>query len=122
MSLCQEAYRRGVSVALVLALVLIALPSMLNAQTAAPNAPTVQSSDTVPKVDLFLGYQWLNPGGNTPDLSSPPVAMKVPSLAKGFGASADYNFNRIVAAEVSWGVNWNSNYRINTVVGGPKFT
>jgi hypothetical protein len=95
---------------------------MLNAQTAAPNAPTVQSSDTVPKVDLFLGYQWLNPGGNTPDLSSPPVAMKVPSLAKGFGASADYNFNRIVAAEVSWGVNWNSNYRINTVVGGPKFT
>ena len=122
MSLCQEAYRRGVSVALVLALVLIALPSMLNAQTAAPNAPTVQSSDTVPKVDLFLGYQWLNPGGNTPDLSSPPVAMKVPSMAKGFGASADYNFNRIVAAEVSWGVNWNSNYRINTVVGGPKFT
>ena len=122
MSLCQEAYRRGVSVALVLALVLIALPSMLNAQTAAPNAPTVQSSDTVPKVDLFLGYQWLNPGGNTPDLSSPPVAMKVPSLAKGFGASVDYNFNRIVAAEVSWGVNWNSNYRINTVVGGPKFT
>jgi hypothetical protein len=95
---------------------------MLNAQTAAPNAPTVQSSDTLPKVDLFLGYQWLNPGGNTPDLSSPPVAMKVPSLDKGFGVSADYNFNRIVAAEVSWGINWNSNYRINAVVGGPKFT
>ena len=122
MSLCQETYRRGASVALVLALVLIALPSMLNAQTAAPNAPTVQSSDTLPKVDLFLGYQWLNPGGNTPDLSSPPVAMKVPSLDKGFGVSADYNFNRIVAAEVSWGINWNSNYRINAVVGGPKFT
>ena len=122
MSLCQEAYRRGATVALVLALVLIALPSMLNAQTAAPNAPTVQSSDTVPKVDLFLGYQWLNPGGNTPDQSVPPLAIKVPSLDKGFGSSVAYNFNRVVAAEVSWGVNWNSNYLINTFTGGPRLT
>ena len=122
MSLCQEAYRRGATVALVLALVLIALPSMLNAQTAAPNAPTVQSSDTVPKVDLFLGYQWLNAGGNTPDQSVPPLAIKVPSLDKGFGSSVAYNFNRVVAAEVSWGVNWNSNYLINTFTGGPRLT
>jgi hypothetical protein len=95
---------------------------MLNAQTAAPNAPTVQSSDTVPKVDLFLGYQWLNPGGNTPDQSVPPLAIKVPSLDKGFGSSVAYNFNRVVAAEVSWGVNWNSNYLINTFTGGPRLT
>ena len=27
-----------------------------------------------------------------------------------------------MAAEVNWGVNWNSNYRINTFMVGPKFT
>jgi len=95
---------------------------MLNAQTAAPNAPTVQPSETVPKVEVFLGYQWLNPGGDTPDLSNPPVALHVPSLDKGFGASVAYNFNKYIAGEASWGVNWNGNYLINTATAGPKFT
>ncbi len=49
MSICHTTYRRCASVALVLALVLLALPSMLNAQTAAPNAPTPQSDSSYPK-------------------------------------------------------------------------
>jgi FlaG/FlaF family flagellin (archaellin) len=95
---------------------------MLNAQTSAPNAPTMQSSETVPKVELFLGYQWLNAGGNAPGVGIPPVAMEVPSLDKGFGTSMAYNFNKYIAGEVNWGVNWNSNYLINTAAAGPKFT
>ena len=97
MSLYHETYRRCASVALVLALVLIALPSMLNAQTAAPNAQTVQSDDTFPKVEVFLGYQWLNPGGNVPDRTPPPagpLAIKLPSMVDGFGANVAYNFTK----------------------------
>src|SRR5208283_3380302 len=91
MSPCQRTYRRCARVAFVLAIVLTALPALLNAQTApAPKASAVQSDDAVPKWELFLGYQWLNPGGNVPDPISPPNAVKLPSLARGIGASLAY--------------------------------
>ena len=63
MSLCHETYRRCASVALVLAVVLIALPALLNAQT----APTQMHRRIFPRWNGFIGYQWLNPGGNIPD-------------------------------------------------------
>src|ERR1035438_432529 len=106
MSLCQEAYRRCASVAIVLTLVVIALPSLLNAQ----------SDDTVPKVELFVGYQWLNPGGNVPDQTPPPVgplALKLPSMAKGFGTNVAYNFTKNLALEANYGGDWNSGDSIN---------
>jgi len=122
MSLCHQTYRRCASVALFLALVLIVLPSLLNAQTTAPTA-AAQSDDTVPKVELFLGYQWLNPGGNVPDQStSPPTAVKMPSLAKGFGTNVAYNFTKNLALEANYGGDWNSGDSINMFSVGPKLT
>ena len=121
MSLCHETYRRCASVALALALVLIALPVLLNAQTA-PKAPTVQSSDDFPKVELFLGYQWLNPGGNIPDQSHPPNAFKLPSIAQGFGTNLSYNFTRNLALEGNYGGDWNRNASISAAGIGPKYT
>jgi hypothetical protein len=122
MSLCQKAYRTCARVALVLALVLIALPSLLNAQTA-PKAPTVLSDDTVPKWELFVGYQWLNPGGNVPDQSTPPNALKLPSMPKGFGTNVAYNFTNNLAFEANYGFNWNSSYdNVNMFSVGPKLT
>jgi len=112
MSLCQEAYRRCASVALVLTLVVIALPPLLNAQ----------SDDTVPKVELFVGYQWLNPGGNVPDGNVPPSAIKVPSLPKGFGTNVAYNFSKYLALEGNYGVNGGHNYDVNMFSIGPKLT
>jgi len=120
MSLCQEAYRRSASVALVLALVAIALPSLLNAQTAAPNAPAVQSADDFPKVELFIGYQWLNPGGNVPDQNG--NAIKAPSLAGGFGTNVAYNFTKALALEANYGLNYSVHGSVNTVTVGPKLT
>src|SRR5258708_26916312 len=122
MSLCHETYRRCASAALVPALVLVALPALLNAQTAAPKAPTVQSDDAVPKAELFIGYQWLNPGGNVPDQSTPPLAVKLPSMAKGFGTNLSYNFTRNLALEGNYGGNWNSGDSINMFSVGPKLT
>src|SRR5260370_7906363 len=101
MSPCHDTYRRCASFALVLALVLIASPSLLNAQTA-PKTSTVQSSDDFPKAELFVGYQWLNPGGNVPDHTPPPTGplpFKLPSISQGFGTSLAYNFTRTPALQ-----------------------
>jgi hypothetical protein len=123
MSLSQKNYQRCASLALVLALVLIALPALLNAQTA-PKASTFQSSDdVVPNWELFIGYQWLNPGGNIPDTSqTPPVAFKLPSMSKGFGTSVAYNFTKNLGLEGNFGGNWSKNANENLTSVGPKLT
>jgi hypothetical protein len=90
----------------------IALPSLLNAQT----------DDTVPKVEWFIGYQWLNPGGNVPDSSVPPLAVKLPSLAKGFGTNVSYNFTKYLALEGNYGVDADRGNDVNTFSVGPKAT
>ena len=61
MSLRHQTHRSAVF-ALVIAFLLAALPAMMIAQ----------SSETAPKAELFVGYQWLNPGGNVPDFNVPP--------------------------------------------------
>jgi len=125
MSLCHETYRRCASIVLVLALVLIALPALLSAQTAAPKVLPAQSDDTVPKEELFIGYQWLNPGGNVPDQTPPPagpLAFRLPSITPGFGINLAYNFTPNFALEGNYGGDWNSTAKINALAGGPKFT
>lgn len=127
MSLRHINYRRCASVALVLALVLMALPSLLNAQTAPAQTPppktsSMSSTDEVPKAEFFLGYQWLNPGGDVPDQNTPPNAFKLPSIAQGLGSSVAYNFTKWAALEGSYGLNWNHYANVNTGTIGPKLT
>jgi outer membrane protein OmpA-like peptidoglycan-associated protein len=121
MSLCQQTYRRCASVALALSLVLIALPAVLNAQ-AAPKASTYQSDDGVPKWEWFIGYQWLNPGGNIPDKSTPPLAIKLPSLNTGFGTNLSYNFTRNLALEGNFGGSYSDKHNDEAITIGPKLT
>src|SRR5271154_200067 len=125
MSLCLETCRKRASVSLVLAIVLIALPGLVKAQTApAPKAaPVVSSDDAVPKAELFVGYQWLNPGGNIPDVStSPPTAFSLPSISQGFGSSLAWNFTKYLALEGNYGGDWNRNASISAIAVGPKLT
>src|SRR5258708_32471842 len=119
MSRCHETYRRCASVALVLAMALIGVP--LFAQTA-PKASSAGSDDAVPKAELFVGYQWLNPGGNIPDQSTPPNAFKLPSITQGFGTNLSYNFTKNLALEGNYGGDWNRNVSISAFGVGPKFT
>ena len=129
MSLCYQTYRKSATVALVLALVLIALPSLLIAQTApqtapaAPQAPSAKSSDDTPKVELFIGYQWWNPGGNIPTTgTSQPSAFKLPSVPQGFGTNLSYNFTKYLALEGNYGGNWNRYAANSAFTVGPKLT
>ncbi|MGA3087150.1 MAG: hypothetical protein ABSD75_00970 [Terriglobales bacterium] len=125
MSPCHQTYRRRSILGLVLVLVLIALPALLNAQTTPPPKAPSASTDDVPKAELFLGYQWLNPGGNVPDQTPPPagpLAFKLPSIAPGFGAAVSYNFTSLWSLEGDYGVDWNHNANVNTLSVGPKLT
>ncbi len=125
MSLCHEIYRRCASLALVLAIVLIALPTLLEAQTTPAPKTSSTSSDDFPKAELFIGYQWLNPGGNIPDQTPPPagpLAFKLPSIAQGFGTNLTYNFTKIWGLEGNYGGDWNRFAAVNAAAIGPKLT
>lgn len=123
MSLCYQTCRRWSGVALVLAVVLIVLPSILNAQSNPPSAPSATPSNSdVPKAEFFAGYQWLNPGGNVPTSDVPPQAFKLPSIAQGAALSLAYNFTSLLSLEGGWSINGNRNATINTAMIGPKLT
>jgi len=86
--------------------------------------PAFAQSDSNPKWDLFVGYQWLHPGGTVPapfgDFNN-PGAYKVPDMANGFGSSFTYNFDPHWGAEIDFGHNWgNSNYETTGSIG-PRF-
>ena len=84
MSLCHETYRRCASVALVLAIVLIALPALLNAQTApAPKTSSMQSDDACPRWNCSLVISG-EPGRQHSRSQRPrPMAVKLPSIDAG---------------------------------------
>ena len=78
MSLWLQTYRRSAGLALVTAIVLIALPVLMKAQV---------DNQEAPKAELFVGYEWLNPGGDIPDRSVPPNAVHMSAIPQGGGAS-----------------------------------
>jgi hypothetical protein len=111
MSLCSQTCRRIVFIALTLAVVVVSSPSLLSAQDQAP-----------PKVELFVGYQWLNPGGNVPSFPGSSIPMKLSSIPQGVGASLSYNFTKYWALEGDYGGNWHNPANETTTSIGPKFT
>src|SRR6266536_2488674 len=116
MSLCSKARRTSVSIACILAVVVVLLPSLVSAQDENP-----------PKADLFVGYQWLNPGGTVPVGSNPPfqsppppVATKLPSMPIGFGTTATYNFDKWWGLSLDVGGNFQDKANESTVSVGPR--
>ncbi len=115
MSLCSQTRRRNTIGALILAVVVLLLPSLLSAQEAPP------------KVDLFIGYQWLNPGGTVPVGSNPPfqpppppVATKLPSMPIGYGVTGTYNFDKWWGLSVDVGGNFQDKATESTISVGPR--
>jgi outer membrane protein OmpA-like peptidoglycan-associated protein len=89
---------------------------------------TQAQDENPPKADLFLGYQWLNPGGNAPSFapgaaSGPVQPARLPSFVQGFGAAVGYNFHPNIALEGDLGASYHSpGMSIYTVSTGPRFT
>jgi hypothetical protein len=110
MSLCYKFSKSRVIIGLlvILAVSLISLPAFAQ-------------SDANPKWDLFVGYQWLHPGGTVPapftDFNNPGV-YKVPDMSPGFGSALTYNFDKHFGAEFDFGQNWGSaNYEVTGSLG-----
>jgi outer membrane protein OmpA-like peptidoglycan-associated protein len=84
-------------------------------------------SDTNPKWDLFIGYQWLHPGGTVPTPGSDPnnpTPFNLPDSAKGGGVSLTYNFDPHWGGEIDYGSNaGNANvfHYENELSIGPRF-
>jgi outer membrane protein OmpA-like peptidoglycan-associated protein len=77
-----------------------------------------------PKYDIFVGYQWLHPGGNAPNPNSTPqnpIANVIPDMAKGGGAAGTYNFTPHWGLEGDIGFSSAGNSTSETTVSaGPR--
>jgi hypothetical protein len=81
-------------------------------------------SDSNPKYDLFVGYQWLHPGGTVPAVGGDPnnpTPFNLPDEPKGFGTAFTYNFDRHWGAEFDLGQNWGDDNYETTYSVGPRF-
>lgn len=67
----------------------------------------------VPKVELFGGYSWYNPGGNID-------GMKVPSMPKGFGLASTFTFNRWAGLTADYGYHFKDDSLVQTFLFGPQ--
>jgi sulfur relay (sulfurtransferase) complex TusBCD TusD component (DsrE family) len=88
------------------------------------STPALAQSDSNPKWDWFVGYQWAHPGASVPapfgDPSS-PTPYPLPDMGKGFGTSLTYNFDPHWGFEGDFGHNWGSGDYELTGSAGPRF-
>jgi len=115
MSLCCKLLKGRVAVGLLIALAVTVISS-----------PALAQSDSNPKYDLFVGYQWLHTGATVPAPGSDPnnpTPFTLPDLSKGGGIAFTYNFDPHWGAEVDYGSNGDNNvvHYENTLSVGPRF-
>ena len=82
--------------------------------------PALAQSDSNPKYDVFVGYQWLHPGGTVPAVNGDPnnpTPFQVPDMAKGFGPAFTYNFDPHWGGEADLGHNWGNEQLRDHVFG-----
>ena len=89
-------------------------------------AALAQSSDQpVPKVEIFAGYAWMDPGASvwhTPPLPpGPPFGFRLKSIASGLGTSATINADDHWGLTLDFGAHWGPNSTIYTFMAGPQY-
>jgi hypothetical protein len=89
------------------------------------SSPALAQSDSNPKYDVFVGYQYLHPGGSVPAPGSDfnnPTPFTVPDMTAGVGAAFTYNFDRHWGAEFDFGHNRKNGVAYQTTASiGPRF-
>src|ERR1700730_13575460 len=96
---------RGAARLLLVAVCSVSAVALLSA------AATAQEAET-PQVALFLGHQWLHPGGTVPSPFQPvnaPIGRKMKDMDKGGGAAVTYNFTPHWGLEADYGGNAGDN-------------
>jgi outer membrane protein OmpA-like peptidoglycan-associated protein len=72
------------------------------------------AQEETPKVELFGGYSWYNPGGRV-------LGNKLPSLNKGWDGSFTYNFNKWAGLTADVGGHYKRGLNAYTYTFGPQF-
>jgi len=101
----ESSFVRKAALILILALAAAALAPVARAQS---------SDEPVPKVELFAGYAWMEPGSKV-------AGKTLDSMSKGFGISPTYNFNNHWGFTVDGGGNFGDNSTVATIMGGPQY-
>jgi len=86
--------------------------------------PALGQSESVPKWDLFAGYQWTHPNITTPAAfgnPNSPTPYIVPDMARGAGGDLTYNVDSHWGMELDLGQDWSSHDYNSTISGGPRF-
>src|ERR1700693_2647280 len=75
------------------------------------SAVTLAQDVETPKYEIFVGYQWLHPGGAVPapfGNYNAPTKLVLPDMPLGFGAAFTYNFQEYFGLEGDFGTNWDN--------------
>jgi outer membrane protein OmpA-like peptidoglycan-associated protein len=78
-----------------------------------PFAAAYAQEAPAPKVDIFAGYSWLDPGGSV-------GGTKLKSITQGFGVDGTYNLNRWVGLSADFGGHYGDTDTFTTVMLGPR--
>src|SRR5690348_5356545 len=70
-------------------------------------------NDVPPKVDIFAGYSWMDPGGNVGNI-------KLPGIKKGFGLEPTFNFNKYAGLSLDVDAHYHDVANVATVMFGPR--
>jgi outer membrane protein OmpA-like peptidoglycan-associated protein len=109
------ARKRGISSAFFLSLLLV-MELILIA------SPGFAQEEAAPKLDLFGGYQYLDPRADVPAPGTSffaPTALRLPSF-NGGGAALTFNFTRYWGLEFDGGGNWGNGANDGTLSAGPR--
>jgi len=92
------------------------------------SATAMAQQEATPKVDVFVGYQWLNPGGTVPVGSvapflgpQPAVPTRLPDMPIGYGSTFTYNFDKYWGLSFDVGGNFQDKANESTIAVGPRF-
>src|ERR1700680_467255 len=89
------------------------------------SASAFAQSDSNPKWDAFIGYQYQQADGdNVPTAGSNPDSPGVftfPDMSKGFGGALAFHFDPHWGIETDFGYNWTQGASVFTASAGPRF-
>jgi hypothetical protein len=92
----------------------------LAAVVLAPAARAQSSDEPAPKVELYAGYAWMEPGGTVWGCLVCP-AQTLNSMSKGFTIAPTYYFNKHWGLTVDGGGNFGDNATVATMMAGPQY-
>ncbi len=71
--------------------------------------------EEVPDWDIFVGYAWMEPGGNI-------AGTTIDEMPKGFGSTVTYNVDKYWGLSFDFGGNYGDNADVGTIMIGPRFS